>query len=229
MVDAKHNKDQFAQELKQQLASAASAAKAPLSRDEVSAIIAEVLQSLSGDLSIADLKLYSELEQLAQYIRKARNEIAALKPDAISQDLVPSATDELDAVVGATEDATNRIMDNCDRISALAERINDEGLKNEILAINTSIFEACSFQDITGQRITKVVRTLKHIDAQIESLLRAFGGESLGTQVVGEDKNFGAPESARAEEVDLLNGPQLPGNAIDQSEIDRLLAEMDGK
>jgi chemotaxis protein CheZ len=84
----------------------------------------------------------------------------------------------------------------------------------------TRIFEACNFQDITGQRITKVVRTLKHIEGKIEVLIQALGEEVQKTHrsAAAADPN---------NEDSLLNGPQLPGNAIDQSEIDKLLASFD--
>ena len=39
----------------------------------------------------------------------------------------------------------------------------------------TRIYEACSFQDITGQRITKVVTTLKTIEAKVAQIVATFG------------------------------------------------------
>ena len=60
-----------------------------------------------------DQLLFSELKELALYIQKARTDIAAIRPADISGEHIPLATDELDAVVGATEDATNKIMDVC--------------------------------------------------------------------------------------------------------------------
>ena len=80
----------------------------------------------------------------------------------------------------------------------------------------TRIYEACSFQDITGQRITKVVATLKTIDAKVAQIVAAFSGRSIDV-AVPEPEPVGA----------LLNGPQLPGQAMDQSDIDKLLASFD--
>ena len=39
----------------------------------------------------------------------------------------------------------------------------------------TRIYEACSFQDITGQRITKVVTTLKVIEEKVAHIISTFG------------------------------------------------------
>ena len=77
----------------------------------------------------------------------------------------------------------------------------------------TKIYEACSFQDITGQRITKVVATLKAIDNKVGHIIATF------------DRREGHPPPRPAPpEGSLLNGPQLPASAMDQSDIDKLLA-----
>lgn len=204
--------------LQKEIQAAHEAVKRPLSAQDVATIVRQVVQSLEGDVSAADLKFYSELEELAHYIRQAKHDIASIKPKDISTEFIPSATDELDAVVGATEDATNKIMDVCDEVTALAEACAPE-IKEKLIACTTKVFEACNFQDITGQRITKVVETLKHIDGKIEAIVKAMGEEihraegHVTTHVHAAD-----PDKA------LLNGPQLPQNAINQDEIDRLLS-----
>ncbi len=194
------------------------AAKHPLSADDITSIVKQVVGSLSGDVSASDLKFYSELEELASYIRNAKQEIAAIKPKEISASHIPHATNELDAVVGATEDATNKIMDVCDTITAIAGECAPE-MNEKLIACTTRIFEACNFQDITGQRITKVVQTLKYIDGKIDALLKALGEEIHRT-----DGGGGKPEREITEK-DLLNGPQLPQNAMDQATIDRLMSD----
>lgn len=206
--------------LKVQLKAAHEAAKTPLTSEQVAAIVRQVIASLEGDVSAADLRFYSELEELARYIREAKHEIATIKPKDISTEFIPSATDELDAVVGATEEATNKIMDVCDEISATAETVAAEA-KEKLIGCTTKIFEACNFQDITGQRITKVVETLKHIDAKIEALVRAMGEEihrSGGNAHVPKHVHDADPDKG------LLNGPQLPQNSVSQDEIDKLLS-----
>ena len=177
------------------------------------------IQSLEGDVSATDLKFYSEMEGLARYIRQAKYDIASIKPDDISTTFIPNATDELDAVVGATEDATNRIMDVCDEMSALAAQCTPE-INEKLVNCTTRIFEACNFQDITGQRITKVVETLKHIDSRVEAIVKAMGDEIHRHGDAHLIKNVHAADP----EQGLLNGPQLPNNAISQDDIDKLLS-----
>lgn len=204
--------------LQEEIKAARAEIKTPLTPEEVAGIVRQVIQSLDGDVSAADLKFYSELEELARYIRQAKTEIASIKPDDISTSYIPKATDELDAVVGATEDATNRIMDVCDEMSSIATQCAPE-INEKLVNCTTKIFEACNFQDITGQRITKVVETLKHIDSRIEAIVKAMGDE---IHRVGGD----APKNIHAADPEkgLLNGPQLPSAAISQADIDKLLS-----
>jgi chemotaxis protein CheZ len=205
--------------LQQEIKAAHAAVKTPLSPEEVAAVVRQVIQSLEGDVSPADLKFYSELEGLARYIREAKHEIAAIKPNDISTQYIPSATDELDAVVGATEDATNRIMDVCDELGVIANACAPD-VQEKLAACTTKIFEACNFQDVTGQRITKVVEALKHIDSRIEAIVQA-----MGEQIERHGVEPHAPKNIHAADPEkgLLNGPQLPKNAISQDDIDKLM------
>ena len=206
--------------LQQGIKEAHAAIKKPLTPEEVAAVVRQVVQSLEGDVSAADLKFYSELEALARYIREAKHEIAAIRPTDISTQYIPNATDELDAVVGATEDATNRIMDVCDELGVIGGQCTPD-IADKLMACTTKIFEACNFQDITGQRITKVVETLKHIDSRIEAIVKAMGEQ---IQRSGGDAHVLKNIHAADPEKGLLNGPQLPKNAVSQDDIDKLLS-----
>ncbi|CAA7626868.1 protein phosphatase CheZ [Magnetospirillum sp. UT-4] len=186
--------------------------------DQVAEVVRAILDTMKGDLNAGDIKLYREIESLADYIHAAKAEIAALRPGDIKNEFIATATDELDAIVGATEAATNQIMDAAERIEGLAPMMDSE-VAQRLTEVTTQIFEACTFQDITGQRITKVVKMLKEIEGRVESLVRALGSEMEGP---GEKA-----AKALVTDEDLLNGPQLPASAADQAEIDRLLASFD--
>jgi chemotaxis protein CheZ len=185
---------------------------------EVAGVVEAIVESLSGDMSVADLKLYRELELLARYIQRAKREIAELQPRDIRERHIPMATDELDAVVEATAEATGAILDEAEFVQKLAYSMAPEAGKATIESM-TRIYEACNFQDITGQRIAKVVKTLKYIEAKIDALLAAFD-ESGGGQKVE------APPKPKEE---LVSGPQLPEKANTQAEIDAILASLDGQ
>jgi chemotaxis protein CheZ len=129
------------------------------------------------------------------------------------------ATDELDAVVNATADATGIILGGMEEIERLAGSLPPD-IAAPLGDIVIKIYEACGFQDITGQRISKVVKALHHIEGKIDALLAVFGAD-LSEAVVEEATEAGAAAS-------LLNGPALPTAAANsQADIDALLASFD--
>lgn len=193
-------------------------------RKEVVQIIQSVMTGVGSETE-ATKKLQQELQLLHDYIENMRSELAQMRSIEISHKHIPTVTDELDAVVGETATATGKIMDACDRFVPLAEKL-EPGIRDEITAIVTSIYEACSFQDITGQRITKVVKTVKNIETKVGDILSAFGHAMPGAD--SADARAAAAPTLQ-EQASLLNGPQLKGPGVSQAEIDRLLADFDTK
>lgn len=166
----------------------------------------------------SDKGLYLELKRLASFIEQTKSEIAALRPDEVKLAFLPKATDELDAIVRSTAEATNRIMDAAEVVGNVADKCTGDDAAKLGDAV-TSIYEACSFQDITGQRITKVVNTLKVIESRIDQMIYSAGGERPSA-TAAENENRALEEICDA---DLLNGPALPGQGRSQEEIDALL------
>jgi len=190
--------------------------------EKIEAAVRAVLGTLSGDLSVTETALLAELEGLGREVARAKSEIAALRVDDINQSHIPTATDELDAVVEHTATATNEILDSCETLEALQGKLSGE--QAEVLgAAVTRIYEACSFQDITGQRIGKVVSALKAIEKRVAAVTHAFG-RNAGAAAAPEEE-AGAPPKTEGQK--LANGPQLPGGGTSQEEIDRLLASFD--
>ncbi len=182
----------------------------------VADVVQAVLASMRGDLTSTETTLLNEVEELGRTIAAAREEIAALKVDDITDSHIPSATDELDAIVAHTAAATDSILEVCETLDRVSSGLDSEGAA-VLQDATTRIYEACSFQDITGQRITKVVATLKTIDSKVAHIISTFASR-------------GAPARAARPvppEAMLLNGPQLPASAMDQSDIDKLLASFD--
>ncbi|MEO5336078.1 MAG: protein phosphatase CheZ [Magnetospirillum sp. WYHS-4] len=166
--------------------------------------------------------LKHQLQEVSEAILTTKKEIAKLHPLDRSNDRIAAMTDELDAVVDATEGATEVILAASEKIEALTESIrvhaSSDDERNAVEDITDQIlkiFEACNFQDLTGQRITRVVNTLRFVEERIDTMISALGGEKEIAQVVPE---------AQAKEGDarLLHGPQSGENRISQSEIDSL-------
>ena len=191
--------------------------------NEITSVVESILTSMSGDISSSDFKLYHELEVLALYIDNAKMEIALLRPDEIQQEHIPSATDELDAIVAHTEEATGTILDAAEKLEELAAS-SDKKTAETITEAVTSIYEACNFQDITGQRITKVVKTLKHIEEKVDALISAFGSQvNDGFEEEEADGETKKKNDKLDKGKELVNGPQLKEDAKSQQEIDALL------
>ncbi|WP_374372786.1 protein phosphatase CheZ [Dongia sp.] len=197
-----------------------------VSRAEIAEVVSALLSEMEGDLSEDNLRLFAELESLSRYIIAAKSEIAALRPDEITARHLPKATDELDAIVGATEEATNSILAAMETLETAAGEMPPE-MAEKVTEAVTQVYEACNFQDITGQRITKVVNTLKHIEEKVEALVAAFGDEIAKYKAAHPDTEEPKAEQQKPTDADLLNGPQLPDDASKQSEIDALLASFD--
>jgi len=181
----------------------------------VADVVRAILATMSGDLTARETTLLSEVESLGRTIASAKAEIAALRVDDINISDIPFATDELDAIVSHTALATHAILETCETLDAVAEHLAGE-LATQLQEATTRIYEACGFQDITGQRITKVVNTLKTIEAKVGQLVSTFG----------EPRGEAAAPIVPADAV-LMNGPQLPTMAMDQSDIDKLLASFE--
>ncbi|WP_421709127.1 protein phosphatase CheZ [Algihabitans sp.] len=191
-------------------------------------VVEAIMTTADGDLSSVNLKLYAEIEQLAVYIQRAREEIACLRPDEITAEHLPVAGEELEAVVGATEQATNTIMESVETIEGLTDQMPRE-VSEQVVDAVTQVYEACGFQDITGQRIKKVVSTLTQIEEKVHALLGAFGqdGQIDAAKAKASKAEKPKEEAAPPTDADLLNGPQMAENAISQEDIDALLASFD--
>ena len=190
--------------------------------EAVAEVVRAVLATMEGDLTATETALLGEVAELGRTIAAAKAEIAALRVHDINVNHIPSATDELDAIVAHTAEATESILETCETLDRVAGKLSSETqreLSSQLQDATTRIYEACSFQDITGQRITKVVATLKTIEAKVAHIIAAFGDRRRDAEPDS------LPEEPPVE--DLLHGPQLPANAMDQTDIDKLLASFD--
>jgi chemotaxis protein CheZ len=120
---------------------------------------------------------------------------------------MPDACMHLEDVLKTTEDATFRIIGH---VNAMSEAVSDggvpENVRQAVLANIGGVFEACSFQDITGQRIKKVLSHISSIGEQLERMSSLSRAEKGSFPSVKKDA--------------LLNGPQLLKDMPTQSEVD---------
>lgn len=165
--------------------------------------------------------LRNEIRAMSLAIQHTKTEIAALRPPNTADDRLIVVTQELDAIVTATERATNAILESAEKVDLLAEQVQSTGsdttsrqLAGDIRDTVITMFEACNFQDITGQRISKVVKTLQFIEDRINRMIDIWGEETFD--------NIQTSQEEIDEESKLLNGPQLANQGVTQADIDKL-------
>lgn len=187
-------------------------------REQVINIINSVIRKMQEHEGVSREVVCAELLSLKNMVDDLRTQLLSSDAGDISGRHIPIATDELGAVVLTTEKATTKIMESCESIT---EILNDAppSIRTEIESYIIDIFEACTFQDITGQRIRKVEKALRMIDEKASALMRVLErhlthGKTMASHPVHDD------------EQSLLNGPAMPDDAMSQDEIDKLLSTL---
>jgi chemotaxis protein CheZ len=168
----------------------------------------------------------SEASAVHEAIARIKQEIVALRVGPFEGG-PGRATRELDAVAAGAERATQQIITAAENIEDAAATLGaclqhgqQKALAQDISDHVIRIFEACNFQDLSGQRINKVVETLTFIERRVErmveswSSLAAFSEDTIAAIV------------ARGPDSERLQGPKLngdPGHAS-QEDVDALFA-----
>ena len=170
-------------------------------------------------------KLKVELDLIHDAISRTKREIAVLHGKSFDGNEMAKVNGELGAVVGGTEEATQQILEAAESIDQAATALSKvtspdqhKILSEEIQERVVSIFEACNFQDLTGQRISKVMTTMKFIENHITVMMDIWGG-------VDAIKAHAPPiVDEREGDARLLNGPKLDGDVghASQNDIDAL-------
>lgn len=191
--------------------------------DNMAGLLSSLMKGAEGAFPASQHDLHDEIIELRNFIETARCEIAGVKPNTLSKISIPGATDELDAIVEATREAADKILDAADEIQEIAGAATGDMIER-MTNIATKIYEASSFQDITGQRVTKVVATLQLIETRLGRLAEAIGDDEIAEdQPEVEFDEDGIPIDPK----NLLHGPELPADANAQDDIDALLASFD--
>lgn len=191
--------------------------------DDVQALVDSLIDGIVVQAGTENRQMVNELREVLSYVVRAKQEFMSIGPRALSARKIPDANDELNAILGATEEAAGQIMDSADQIGELAGTVGGS-VGEEMQNISTRLYEASAFQDICGQRITKVLAILKFLEGRLATLAKTLGDSRIDE----EDQSIEFDKDGLAVEPDrLLHGPQLDGNGISQDEVDALLAESD--
>lgn len=176
------------------------------------------------DLDVAQ-RLKTELDAMHLAIEQTKREIANLHTNGFKGPQMSRVTGELDAIVDGTFAATDEILTAAESIERSAGMLQahcknsqDRQAAADISDQVVRIYESCNFQDLTGQRITKVVSTLTFIEERLLTMMGIWGGVATF-----EAMDVAAP-SAPEGDASLLNGPRLTEDAghVSQDDIDAL-------
>ena len=187
-----------------------------LSLPEVLGLAETLTGALQPLLRSIDITLQAELHDILERIAALRSDIAKVRAKDISTNRIPMMGRELSAIVQATENATNAIMSSAETV--LAADPTDPDYAEQVNAQMMQIFEACSFQDLTGQRVTKVVETIELIEKRINVMCDMLA--LADTDAADDDPETLAREQRREDQI--LNGPANEGEGVNQADIDKL-------
>ena len=166
---------------------------------------AELSAEVHAGVELADL---SE-ERIASDIARMHEQIAQLV--AAPATATRNSGLELEAVVQVTEDAANTIMEAAEAIGDWIAAGRDDAGAPAIIGRVNAIFEACSFQDLTGQRIRRAIQHLQQVEGALKALLPGVEAPErprleVPTQIRTVEVPRGTPDLAQSEIDALLNG-----------------------
>ena len=158
---------------------------------------------------------------MVRLIGRAKSELAAIQHPIANDDRIKLASSELDEIVTATQTVTEDILRSTGHVGELLDEIlgrhpTDERLYTLMEGAGqepANIMEACSFQDITGQRVDKVVKTIRYI----QDRTLAMNGTWVAVPFIDMPIRDNIPTK---EGETLLNGPAFDGEGLSQSDFD---------
>jgi hypothetical protein len=138
-------------------------------------------QAVAAERSAQDLdRLRFDLVEMAKAIALTKTEIAALHPADQPYSHLVVASEALDGITRTTERATSDILDAAEQIQEAAWTLREEGanapLCDKLDRRATEIYTACSFQDVTAQRTSRIIHTLRYLEGRINAMIDIWGG-----------------------------------------------------
>ncbi|MEM8813681.1 MAG: protein phosphatase CheZ [Pseudomonadota bacterium] len=165
-----------------------------------------------------------DIADMASAIERTKEEIAQIAAQSEEGGHIDQASNELDAIVEHTETATQEILSTAETVQELAFEMREAGvdgaLCDRLEELTTNIYMSCSFQDLTGQRTQKVVHVLRYLESRVHSMIKIW---HMPDNDLGDAADAKVRDDTRPD-AHLLNGPQLDGQGVDQTDIDSLMS-----
>ncbi|PLX45312.1 MAG: hypothetical protein C0605_01105, partial [Hyphomicrobiales bacterium] len=185
--------------------------------EEVLAAIERLTSRMAQPAADADLdRVRIDLKEMAEAISHTKHEIAAMNPDGEGESQILIASGELDSIVSETEQATSSILEAAEQVQEAAWIMREDGIDADMCdtldGLATRIYTACSFQDLTGQRTSKVIGALKSLEDRIHAMSEIWDVE-------------GWSKTDQAEEKSKAGQSPTEQDLRDQSDVDRVMDE----
>lgn len=187
----------------------------------VAELVQAILDALQPNARMREPAIRLDAGDLDRAIARASEELASPRAGGATAFEFGFATGQLDATLTHTEAATDCILDVCEMLDRVARDLGElrgrrtRAASAQLREATRRIYEACGFQDITGQRITRVVDVINGMETGIARIISALGPAEAGPTMAR------ARAGARPRPLD---GPQAPASAMAQVEVDRLMA-----
>jgi chemotaxis regulatin CheY-phosphate phosphatase CheZ len=127
-------------------------------------------------------RLRGDLMEMANAIARTKAEIAAISAPEQDQTRLSVASEALDAIVRATERATSDILGAAEEVQEAAWTLREHGadanICDELDRHATQIYTACSFQDLTAQRTSRIVHTLRYLEERLVAMIAIWGSDA---------------------------------------------------
>ncbi len=187
--------------------------------DRLADAVAESEPSATG--SSGDAR--AEIQEIRRKMLSLQLEVAALRHPKAQEDVLSVTALELAEIVQTTENAANQILDSTELIDRavgeLRSLIMDESaevLFDQIESLTAKIFESTNFQDLTGQRVGKVLRTVHDVEEHLDRMIDIWGRDVFATVPIPK------PKDPITDDGNPLCGPALNGDGLSQCDIDAL-------
>ncbi len=180
----------------------------------------EMMQQAAASAAQQSEQIDNNLGELANKLEMAKVELSGIRHPRANEDQLAMALFELDEIISATQSATGVILNAAEKILTLvSQETTDKAaaaqIANEMMNEATKIFEACNFQDLTGQRVQKVVDTFLKIEEHMSAIIKGLGKDSFDHIPVGEERHA-------SRDGTVLTGPSQENMGNNQDDIDAL-------
>lgn len=177
-------------------------------------------QAVAGERVAQDVeRLRSHLREMATAITRTKSEIATIHAVEQEHSHLFAASEALDAITRTTEQATSDILAAAEHIQESAWTLREDGANPELCddldRRATEIYTACSFQDLTAQRIGKIIQTLRYLEGRINTMIAIW------------DQTEGALLPPGTVPTPAETTPDLEPFDLSQSDVDSVIVDHD--